>query len=335
LWGQRAWANIDYRYRNTAANDFSTRPDTVAVCGATNATPIVIQTCAPHTFLAWQAIRIQGVAGNTAANGLHIVKAVADSTHFSLYDPWSNDVPGNGTYTSGGTVVNALYQGSNDARDIGVDQQNIPLIRSLSVTPMAYAALFRWVMPSGMYDATCQLEVSSDAGLSTDAADYTLVNALRADYFIRAESDAVNTRATLTPDRVRRWFQVGDNSSATGDDAQSHSLALTPSTVYYYRLMCGGAMERGTFTTKASDTSVTSIAVATKATVSGATKVRARYGTLAGTLTTGDATACASGCTLTIPATSGKQLVLYIDQLSAADAVLYAPAVPMVWAIGS
>jgi hypothetical protein len=84
------------------------------VVGATNATPIVIQTSAPHGRTTGESVVISGVLGNLAANsipaspyGLPISGAVApvpswqitvvDSTHFSL-----NGSVGNGAYTSGG-----------------------------------------------------------------------------------------------------------------------------------------------------------------------------------------------------------------------------------------
>jgi hypothetical protein len=335
VWGLQVNANVDYRYRNPSANDFSVKPDAVQVCGATNANPVVIQTCTPHNFLQWQPVRIQGVSGNTAANGSWHVKTVIDSTHFSIRDGWDGTVAGNGTYTTGGTVYSALWQGGNDGKDIGADIDNVPLIRSLTVTPMAYSALFRWAMPSGAANRACQVEVSEDSGLLNDDGDYVVVNSLRPDYFIRADSDSANARATRSPDGILRWFQVGDPATATGDDGQVHDLALTRGAKYYYRITCGGLIERGSFTTKTHDGPISTIDVKTKTQHAGATRVRARYGAVSGSLTTGEAILCASGCTVTIPASSSRQVVYYLDELDGNNNVVYSATTPSVVAVGS
>ena len=70
-----------------------------AVSGATNASPIVIQTSAAHLFGNGDTVVVASVGGNTAANGTWII-TVVDSTHFSL-----NGSTGNGAYTSGGTAT--------------------------------------------------------------------------------------------------------------------------------------------------------------------------------------------------------------------------------------
>lgn len=337
IWDNWNGTNPDYRYRNAAENDFAILPAEVSVCGATNANPIVIQTCTTHSFLRGQQIRIQGVGGNTAANGQYEVcpsGSTFDSTHFPVCtEGWDNTVAGNGTYTSGGMVYFALYQGGADGSDVGVDQENVPLLRYLTVTPMQHSALFRWQVPSGMSDVGCQIEVTPTSNILTDDADYTVVNALRPDYFKRADADRSNPRATKSPDGRLRWFQVGDPSSATGDDGNSHDLSLASGTTYYYRLFCGGAMERGSFTTLASSSGTASIAVAAKATVSGATQVRPRYGAEAGSLTIGSAIACATGCWVPIPATAGRQIVYYLDQLDGNNNVTFTPDTPAVVAV--
>jgi hypothetical protein len=70
------------------------------VADATNATPIVIETTAPHGLDGVnQPVTIASVGGNTAANGTWEV-SVTDSTHFEL-----NGSVGNGAYTTGGTFA--------------------------------------------------------------------------------------------------------------------------------------------------------------------------------------------------------------------------------------
>ena len=76
-------------------------PEPVApliISGATNATPIVITTTAAHGLTSGESVYIQGVGGNTAANGTFIITSLTTTT-FSL-----NSSVGNGAYTSGGYV---------------------------------------------------------------------------------------------------------------------------------------------------------------------------------------------------------------------------------------
>lgn len=70
---------------------------TVAISGATNATPIVI-TSAAHGLQTGDTVQIKSVGGNTNANGIWTV-TVLSSTTFSL-----NGSAGNSGYTSGGVV---------------------------------------------------------------------------------------------------------------------------------------------------------------------------------------------------------------------------------------
>lgn len=75
-----------------------------SITGATNATPIVVTTSSPHGYFQRGTVTIAGVGGNTAANGTRKVTPLTPYT-FSLQDTSDVDIAGNGTYTSGGTVV--------------------------------------------------------------------------------------------------------------------------------------------------------------------------------------------------------------------------------------
>lgn len=66
------------------------------ITGATNASPIVV-TCA-NSYANGDFVLIQGVAGNTAANGIWQISSVS-GTGFTL-----DNSAGNGAYTSGGTA---------------------------------------------------------------------------------------------------------------------------------------------------------------------------------------------------------------------------------------
>ena len=74
------------------------------ISGATNATPIVIQTATAHNLQTGETVGINSVIGNTAANGSWVV-TVVDSTHFSL-----NGSAGNGAWSSGGNVISPVGQ---------------------------------------------------------------------------------------------------------------------------------------------------------------------------------------------------------------------------------
>ncbi|MBF0421888.1 MAG: hypothetical protein HQL73_02730 [Magnetococcales bacterium] len=70
----------------------------LTITNATNANPIQITTPGAHGLTTGNCVSINGVGGNTAANGLFYV-TVVDSTHFTL-----DGSTGSGAYTSGGTA---------------------------------------------------------------------------------------------------------------------------------------------------------------------------------------------------------------------------------------
>lgn len=75
------------------------------ITDATNATPIVITTSTPHGMATGDVANIRDVSGNTAANGLFFV-TVLSTTTFSLQDYIAgSDVAGNGSYVSGGRII--------------------------------------------------------------------------------------------------------------------------------------------------------------------------------------------------------------------------------------
>lgn len=88
---------------------------TLTIAGATNATPVVVQTQNPHNFTRPAHGIVSGVGGNAAANGLWVLTPT-DSTHFALttFDAQGNVVQsvGTGTYTTGGQIQIAFPDGS-------------------------------------------------------------------------------------------------------------------------------------------------------------------------------------------------------------------------------
>lgn len=78
----------------------------LSVSAASNAVPIVITTQLPHGLANGARVRIDGVGGNTAANGPWVV-TVTGTTTFEL-----NGSTGNGTYTTGGKVSYSFLDGT-------------------------------------------------------------------------------------------------------------------------------------------------------------------------------------------------------------------------------
>lgn len=76
------------------------------ITGATNASPIVI-TAASHGLSLDSFISVQGVVGNTAANGIWKIGAV-DTNTITLVNKDGTNSTGNGAYISGGQVFQAF-----------------------------------------------------------------------------------------------------------------------------------------------------------------------------------------------------------------------------------
>jgi len=93
-------------FRNAAvlasASSIFVPVNTAVINGASNASPIVISTTAPHGFQSGMQVSVTGVAGNTAANGTFTITVIGAMT-FSL-----NGSTGNGAWTSGGQATGLL-----------------------------------------------------------------------------------------------------------------------------------------------------------------------------------------------------------------------------------
>jgi hypothetical protein len=72
------------------------------VTGATDEQPIIITTASPHGYQNGQQVSIEGVLGNTAANGTFEIIVLSTTKFYLLY------ASGNGAWTSGGTVTGVL-----------------------------------------------------------------------------------------------------------------------------------------------------------------------------------------------------------------------------------
>ena len=120
------------------------------VTAATNASPIVVTTSTNHGLSAGDLVIVDGVAGNTAANGTWIASAVTSNTVTLL------DSVGNGAYTSGGRLLPVNFgvklmadDGSNiytivggdgtpyRAKDIAADENEFFVLSSVVITSKA------------------------------------------------------------------------------------------------------------------------------------------------------------------------------------------------------
>jgi len=72
---------------------------TVSTTTGNGVSPITITTTAAHGFVVGQMVRVNGVGGNTAANGTWVVQSVPLTTTFTIA------ATGNGAYTSGGACT--------------------------------------------------------------------------------------------------------------------------------------------------------------------------------------------------------------------------------------
>jgi hypothetical protein len=113
----------------TGNKDNVTTPLIAMIAGATNATPIVIATSAPHDFQTGDRITIALVLGNLAANSdidSPWEITVQDSVHFAL-----NDSVGNGSYVSGGIAIDLSlsppFNNPSDGDDYDAESVDVAL----------------------------------------------------------------------------------------------------------------------------------------------------------------------------------------------------------------
>jgi hypothetical protein len=122
----------------------------------------------------------------------------------------------------------------DDGSDIGADTSQIPDILRIAVIPTDRLVMFHWTLTPAIADIPCVADVWKDsydqppffgsyAGEMSDIGTYYRQDADDADRYIRRGLD--------------RMVVVG------------HSVPLTPSTQYFYRLQCGGDAKHGMFTT--------------------------------------------------------------------------------------
>ena len=181
------------------------------VNGATNASPIVIQTSAAHGLATGAIVVINGVNGNGAANGTFLI-TVVDATHFSL-----NKSTGSGAYTNTGN-----WNSSTTAREIDkydavlfecvASQVNKGVLPLLNV--LGYANRGGRVFATHYSYVWLQTATTWGATATTWAPETTRWNSTTAPGSISAMIDTTYPKGVL----FSTWLQapVGPNSPTWG-----------------------------------------------------------------------------------------------------------------------
>jgi hypothetical protein len=139
-----------------------------------------------------------------------------------------------GDYTVGSSL-STFKRADTNGRDFGVDRTQLAEIRNLTVTPSDRMVLFTWSVSIPIRDIPCVVEVNTKPWF--DAAYYAGEQAAaQIGSYPRYDADDHdrNPRVGLS-----RQIVVG------------HTVNLTASTLYHYRLQCGGDATTGEFTTSA------------------------------------------------------------------------------------
>lgn len=177
-------------------------PGILTVTNATNATPIVITTSAPHGIVDVGWVTVANVVGNVAANGQWVAQRV-DNTSLIL-----RGSVGSGAYTSGGTAtVPGSFASIAELRNVTDAGSRTDLIDVSSHDSGGYSSEI------GSLKRTNQMQL--DVNLVPDAASH----------------DATTGLLALYNSGVRRdWMLVLPPYPATGVKAAAHVLG---SVVYY------------------------------------------------------------------------------------------------------
>jgi len=179
-------------YASYSAIEFDniTLPTFKNLASSTNANPTVLQTSGAHIFTVGMRVIIENHAVNTAANGVHTVTAVPDSTHITI------DAIGNGIGTASGTI--SIFHPVSP----GYTYNAIP--RDVQVKTEAWRIL--------------GTDLVSHHGNQFNLKIYAAV-ILKPGYTVAAIQSAVNTAVTsyLATLKFGGILQISDLSNAIGD----------------------------------------------------------------------------------------------------------------------
>jgi hypothetical protein len=126
-----------------------------------------------------------------------------------------------------------FFSSSVEGKSVGVDTAQLSEIRGLTVAPSDRMVLFQWSVSQQIADIPCVAEVGTLPGV--DSLGYA------------GETAQMGTYYRQDADDHDMWVRRGLSRMVV----IGHSVPLTASTHYFYRLQCGGDTRTGEFTTLA------------------------------------------------------------------------------------
>ena len=221
---------------------------------------------------------------------------------------WQYDDPQYGTLFAREDFNHGIYRvrdghfakGAANGKDLGADMDQLPQIRNLRVETTDRAALFKYRVTTPIQNIPCVVEVSTKRDLAESIPD------LNPAAYARPETDR-NPESVVNDLELKRTIRVGKN------------VPLSPETVYWYRLQCGGDTAEGAFTTKAAMPGSRDVTIQAVPPVAGVASIAVEFGggydrstdTISGATTTAPVT-CATGsaCSVSFSA-SGNAMSYY------------------------
>lgn len=140
---------------------------------------------------------------------------------------------------------------ASDGESLGANLNLLPLVTHLDIAESDKTAELSFTLSTNISSIPCVLEVSSDRNLHSDLGTYSVVPDLDPAFFRQPDSSArTNPKLpSVSRDGSTIAWWIGAPSVVNDDTGVDRDLSLTPDTMYYGRLMCGGATELFTFKT--------------------------------------------------------------------------------------
>lgn len=196
--------------------------------------------------------------GNTRTCGGNLFPSAAQWD--ANYQKWLDPAARNFGLRSTPPNQSPYRRSGSDGKPLGADMALLPQIRNLRISPGPNHTVFSWDLTQPIAGIDCAMEISTNRNLVSKLGAWTVVDDVDPVIFKAADRAS---RAGNIADGLSRTFVAGKDAVESGRDRK-----LAAGTLYYFRLMCGGDSQQGSFTTTAA---------------SGTRKVPVKVGPLAGT----------------------------------------------------